>query len=1015
MESSQRGERSPIIQYKEIPYQPPQVSMTDVDGDGRLIPIKTSSIIRKRILGNLHHLGRYGVDIQTGGKLSKKALRKDFKIDTKFSLLITNHNNKLKAFAIYGGVKKNKHLGKGSMGTVKVIQDIETGEFYAAKFQTQKNTHQDLSELVLRETNQLDCAGKLVAYTTFESKSRPDRRTHVIIMPLLPGTESRLLISQRKSPLQILDFCNAVTDAVCEIHARGILHRDLKTENIIYDLINGKAGVIDFGHATTTNHDLVSTTTQLYGSPLYMPPEIFAQYLAWKENKNTEIAVTYSEKTEVYCLGLVFARFFKLIKRVGKKDAARCMLLDPYKDTKGIANSTPIPNETRRQEVIYFLQQMTAPIPEGRPSMQVVQKFFQDIRQAIRSQDENTSNCAVIDIKEFIELQGCAKEKYIESLLPFDEIQLVHCRSEFKMPIVTRIHNELSAYGFAVRNTLVYHSVDFSDAMQMITKNAGNEHIPSTYHEIHPDRFEKNTVKTGNPTQIISPPPQVDEQDLGSDGRLISIKMLHDLKQAMHAELAEIRCGDAVRISKCDIINKYGIKCPYSVVAHRNEHDEIQLFAIYRGVKSNKHLGTGQHGVIKLIQDLQTTAFHALKLTAAFANEDKLLQESGDLIAKYSYEPRSTRNRNKYAPRHGSAPPTINALITRLAKGVTIDTINITNAAQLCKVLLGMVTATKQLHDRNILHNDIKPDQFLFDEINNIVKLVDLGNAYNFGDNAVLKRVRGKSFRYGTSVYSYKQTPHIDVNKHVTRHDLLKVDIYALGISMAQVAGLLGHDYNLVDLDSDIFQKNGIIPDGELRQSLWELLYSMTNANWSHRPDISAVFQACSLLTEKINKKVAASELIGIIDINKFKSCSDTKRKKLADKASCVDSVVFVVNQDGEISTQNLAMAKKIFEKAGASVKDRVVTMPQPSAAKMTYRRIREELLRQLQILPGIKTTIRLLNTPEKNVLLPSISSLVSSLFTSHKTQHASMNKSKTISNDDTFKQAGKRNHKAVS
>ena len=65
-----------------------------------------------------------------------------------------------------------------------------------------------------------------------------------------------------------------IVSTCAELHRRGILHRDIKDENILLDLATLETKIIDFGCATTFNYDKVYT--ELSGTPEFLAPEVLS-------------------------------------------------------------------------------------------------------------------------------------------------------------------------------------------------------------------------------------------------------------------------------------------------------------------------------------------------------------------------------------------------------------------------------------------------------------------------------------------------------------------------------------------------------------------------------------------------------------------------------------------------------------------------------------------------------------------------------------------------------------------
>jgi serine/threonine protein kinase len=95
-----------------------------------------------------------------------------------------------------------------------------------------------------------------------------------IVMPYLAGGSLADVLTKEKIviPAPAASICAQVSTALDYAHRRGIVHRDIKPDNILFDE-DGHALITDFGIATARFHGRLTGTGRAMGTPHYMSPE----------------------------------------------------------------------------------------------------------------------------------------------------------------------------------------------------------------------------------------------------------------------------------------------------------------------------------------------------------------------------------------------------------------------------------------------------------------------------------------------------------------------------------------------------------------------------------------------------------------------------------------------------------------------------------------------------------------------------------------------------------------------
>lgn len=129
--------------------------------------------------------------------------------------------------------------------------------------------------------------------TIFEAGE--DNGRHFIAMELLEGQSLRdVLEIEGNLPLErTVDIVKQVCDALAYAHSRGVVHRDIKPDNV-HVLPGGRSiKITDFGIARIMEEPTITADGQVFGTPSYMSPEQVA-------------GKPLDARTDIFSLGVMF-------------------------------------------------------------------------------------------------------------------------------------------------------------------------------------------------------------------------------------------------------------------------------------------------------------------------------------------------------------------------------------------------------------------------------------------------------------------------------------------------------------------------------------------------------------------------------------------------------------------------------------------------------------------------------------------------------------------------------------
>jgi len=199
---------------------------------------------------------------------------------------------------LIGRYRLLRALGHGGMGAVHLAEDTVLHRRVALKLSIPgRETTDETRKRMLAEARQaglINHPGVAAVHDVFEWNDGV-----VIVMEYVEGQTLRDAVPGILEPARFRDVAGQIVDAVAAAHARGVVHRDLKPDNVMLTGA-GRIKILDFGIAKRlfVDEQQTSITTEtleehLTGTPAYMAPEALLGH-------------EVDERADVFSLGVFF-------------------------------------------------------------------------------------------------------------------------------------------------------------------------------------------------------------------------------------------------------------------------------------------------------------------------------------------------------------------------------------------------------------------------------------------------------------------------------------------------------------------------------------------------------------------------------------------------------------------------------------------------------------------------------------------------------------------------------------
>ncbi len=170
-------------------------------------------------------------------------------------------------------------LGSGGMGQVYAALDPIIGRKVAVKVLKAEEDPDRRHEMLARFQRESWAGGKLThpnIATVYDFGEDANSKSLYLVMELFGEGSLRDMLHREKklAPERALRIAYQLADGLAHAHRHGVVHRDVKPENILLDL-QDRVKIVDFGIAQTPVSNL-TMEGRLLGSPRYLSPEMAA-------------------------------------------------------------------------------------------------------------------------------------------------------------------------------------------------------------------------------------------------------------------------------------------------------------------------------------------------------------------------------------------------------------------------------------------------------------------------------------------------------------------------------------------------------------------------------------------------------------------------------------------------------------------------------------------------------------------------------------------------------------------